>query len=188
MSRRWLPLLVFLFAAPAAQAMRCDTLLVKPGDRDFQVRERCGEPFWTDRYAALEVIGADGPLEQQHRIDFDVWYYNFGPRQFMRRLVFRDGRLERDETLGYGVARIGADCGPAALVPRLRAGEVIARCGEPAMRRGKRETWVTRPVRGLETWQDRRREEWIYDFGEGRFLRQLRLVDGVVEAVESIPR
>jgi hypothetical protein len=102
MNRYLLPILLLLLAAPAAHAMRCGNRLVSDGAQDFQVRERCGEPFWTDRYTNIEIIGRNGPVEHQREVQFDVWYYNFGPHQLMRQLVFRDGLLER--ALGLGAA------------------------------------------------------------------------------------
>ena len=188
MKRILLCVVVLALAAPDAVAMRCGTRLVSDGDQDFQVRERCGEPFWTDAYSNVEVIGAYGPLEQQSSVQFDVWYYNFGPHQLMRRLVFRDGRLLREDALGYGVDAIGDDCNPRRLLDGLSAGELIARCGEPASRRNRVDTIVRRPLPGIEQWRDQRREEWIYDFGDRRFLRSVRLVDGRVTGVDLVSR
>ena len=188
MKRPLLPILALLLAAPAAHAMRCGNRLVNDGAQDFQVRERCGDPFWTDRYTNIEIIGRDGPIEQQREVQFDVWYYNFGPRQLMRQLVFRDGLLERERTLGYGVDAIGEDCDPNRLLGGLSAGELFARCGEPASRRSHTDTLVRRPAPGLERWRDPRREDWIYDFGDRRFVRVVRVVDGRVVAVDSLAR
>ena len=114
--------ILLLLASPAALAMRCGSRIVDVGTEDFQVRERCGDPFWTDRYTDVVVIGRDGPLERQREVQYDVWYYNFGPRQLMRRLVFRDGLLAQEDTLGYGVDRIGEDCDPNRLLGGLSAG------------------------------------------------------------------
>ena len=36
---------VLLIASPAAFAMRCGSRIVTEGAQDFQVRDRCGEPF-----------------------------------------------------------------------------------------------------------------------------------------------
>ncbi len=182
-----LAFLALLASAPAT-AMRCGNRLVSDGAQDFQVRERCGEPFWSDRYTDVIVIGRDGPVEQQREVQYEVWYYNFGPRQLMRRLVFRDGLLAQEDTLGYGVDRIGEDCDPNRLFDGLDTGELVARCGEPASRRSRTDTLVRRPAAGIERWRDRRREEWIYDFGEQRNMRLLHVVDGRVEAAESLAR
>jgi len=188
---RWTPaplLLLGLLASAQADAMRCGNRVVSTGEQDFQVRERCGEPFWSDRYTTVDVIGAYGPLEQQTSVDFDIWYYNFGPRQLLRRLVFRDGRLLREDTLGYGVSAIGGDCAPNRPLDGLTAGELVARCGEPASRRVQVDTIVRRPAPDVERWRDRRREEWVYDFGDDRFVRLVHFSDGRVTGVERLPR
>lgn len=182
-----LPLLLLLASADAC-AMRCGSRVISNGDQDFQVRERCGAPFWTDAYSDLEIIGAYGPIERQSSVQIDVWYYNFGPRQLMRRLVFRDGQLLREDTLGYGVNAIGGDCNPNSTFSGLSAGELVARCGEPASRRSDVDTIVRRPARGIEHWRDQRRERWIYDFGDRRFVRVVQLIDGRVTGVESLQR
>lgn len=188
MRRHLLPILLLLLASPSAFAMRCGSRLVTDGMQDFQVRERCGAPYWTDRYTSIDVLGANGPLERQHLVQLDVWYYNFGPRQLLRRLVFRDGILLREDTLGYGVDTIGSDCNPNRLLDGLSAGELVARCGEPASRRDLSQTIVRRPAPGVELWRDQRREEWVYDLGDSRFVRIVRMIDGRVGSVEQIPR
>ncbi len=188
MRRHLLPILMLLLASPSAFAMRCGNRLVSDGTQDFQVRERCGEPFWTDHYTNVDVIGAYGPLEQQRSVQFAVWYYNFGPAQLMRQLVFRDGVLLREDTLGYGVAEIGGDCNPNRTLDGLSIGELVARCGEPASRRNQADTIVRRPARGVEQWRDQRREEWVYDDADSRFVRIVRLVDGRVGGVDRIQR
>jgi len=180
--------LLLLFASPSALALRCGTRIVSEGAQDFQVRDRCGEPFYADTYITTEVFGARGPIEQFRDVQYDVWYYNFGPRYLMRRFVFRDGVLLREETLGYGVDEIGDDCNPNRDYRGVSVGELIARCGEPASRRTYYDTLLRRPIPGYEHYRDLHREEWIYDFGENRFLRMFHLVDGRVDNIESIER
>lgn len=182
-----LVLLALLASAPVA-AMRCGNRLVSDGAQDFQVRERCGDPFWSDRWTDVVVLGRDGPLESQREVQYDAWYYNFGPRQLMRRLLFRDGVLAREDTLGYGVDRIGENCEPNRLLDGLSAGELVALCGEPASRRSRNDALVRRPAPGVERWREQRREDWIYDFGDRRRVRLVRLVDGRVDTVESLTR
>ncbi|MEO7325855.1 MAG: DUF2845 domain-containing protein [Dokdonella sp.] len=186
MRRTALLILVLLLASPYALAMRCGNRLAIEGDQDFQVRDRCGDPFWTDRYSNVEIIGAHGPVETQREVQFDIWYYNFGPRQLMRRLVFRDGRLLREDTLGYGVDAIGEDCN--RILGDLSAGELVARCGEPGSRRSQTDTLVRRPARGIELWHDQRREDWIYDGEDNAFVRIVHLVDGRVTGIERVRR
>ena len=186
--RHWTfaPLVLLVLASSAAHAMRCGNRLVGEGDQDFQVRDRCGEPFWTDRYTNVEIIGVRTPIERQTEVQFDVWYYNFGPRQLMRRFVFRDGRMLREDTLGYGFDVFGQDC--SRLLDGLTTGELFARCGEPASRRVYNATVINRPARGIEQWIDQRREEWIYDQGDEHFVRVVQLERGKVTGVDRASR
>jgi hypothetical protein len=187
---RWLAgwCLAALCASAPVHAMRCGNRLVAEGDRDVQVRGRCGDPYWTDRWSTLEVVGAGGPVERQASVGFEAWYYNFGPRQLLRRLVFRDGFLVREETLGYGVDEIGTDCDPRRGIQGLTAGELVARCGEPDTRHVQADTLVQRPLPSIERWRDQRREEWIYDTGDRRRLRLVRFVDGRATGEEWVAR
>jgi len=188
MNRLALFALLLLFASPSAFALRCGTNLVTEGSQDFQVRVRCGDPFYADAYVATEVFGVDGPVQRYRDVQYDVWYYNFGPRQLMRRFVFRDGVLAREDTLGYGVDEIGTDCNANRDYRGVSIGELVARCGEPASRRTNYDTLVRRPAPGYLRYRDQRREEWIYDFGEDRFLRSFLLIDGRVEDIDTVDR
>ena len=180
--------LLLLLASTDAFAMRCGNRLVGDGTQDFQVRDRCGEPYWIDGYSNIEIVGARGPLEQQREVRFDIWYYNFGPSQLLRRLTFRDGVLLAEDTLGYGVDEIGDDCGPNRSLDGMSAGELVARCGEPASRRNRSDTIVHRPRPGIELWRDQRREEWVYDVGDRERVRLVQLVDGRVTGVDRVRR
>lgn len=188
MSRHALLILTLALFSTNALALRCGNRVIAAAAQDFQVRASCGEPFWTDRYTNIEVIGARGPLERQREVQLDVWYYNFGPRQLMRALLFRDGILLREDTLGYGVAELGADCNPRSDYAGVSVGELVAHCGEPASRRSRSDALVHRPRPGIELWRDQRREEWVYDFGDRHPARILRLVDGRVSGVDIAPR
>ena len=80
--------LILLLASPAAFALRCGSRVIADDARDFQVRDRCGEPFWSESWLGVDVVGRDSPLERQREVQWSVWYYNFGPRALMLRLVF----------------------------------------------------------------------------------------------------
>ncbi len=186
--RRWPLLVAALLASTAASAMRCGSRLVGEGDRDFQVRERCGAPFWVDAYAGVDVLGARTPLERQVEVRFEAWYFNFGPRDLMRRLIFRDGVLQGEETLGYGVRDLGADCPMPAAWQGLSSGELVARCGEPVSRRSRPVTIVRRPGPRHEQWREQRDEAWLYDGADAGFVYEARLVDGRVVGIERLTR
>lgn len=80
---------LLLAAGPAAAAIRCGTDLVDEGDSVIKLLEACGEPTLGD--PALYLGTAE-------------WTYNFGPTGFITRVLIRDGRVERIEDLGRGVA------------------------------------------------------------------------------------
>jgi hypothetical protein len=184
MNRLSLLCLLLLVAAPA-QALRCGTRVISDGDRDFAVRDRCGMPFYTEEFASYDVRGADGPFETQVENRYDAWYYNFGPRKLMVRLLFRNGLLEREETLGYGVNEIGDSCNLDSFPSGTSAGEIVAYCGEPATRRLQREANVRRDGRGNERYTPVKREEWIYDLGDNRLLRILTFHNGRLQSVSA---
>lgn len=89
--RRLLVGVVVLTAAASAQgAMRCGTELITEGESVVKLLEHCGEPAIGDPtlyYGTTE------------------WTYNFGPDEFMMRVIIRDGRVERIEELAWGVER-----------------------------------------------------------------------------------
>lgn len=184
MKRLALFCLLLALAAPA-QALRCGTRVIDDGDRDFAVRERCGEPFYVDQFTSVSVRGADGPVETQVEDVYDVWYYNFGPRKLMVRLLFLNGRLQREETLGYGVTALGDSCNLDSLSAGTSAGEIIAYCGQPASRRNQRRANVNRDNFGNERYTAVRVEEWTYDLGESRLLRVLTIQNGRLQSVSA---
>ncbi|MFN7550205.1 MAG: DUF2845 domain-containing protein [Pseudomonadota bacterium] len=185
---RTLAALLLLCAAAEAQALRCDGRVVDVGDHAIQVRERCGEPFWIDAYTEVLVQGEYGPLEQRVERPVEAWYYNFGPNRLLRRLLLVDDRLLREDSLGYGVAAIGADCRLDALPVGTPAGALVARCGEPASRRDRWREIIRRDSAGNAHRRFVRDEDWVYDLGASRDRRLLRLVDGVLQGVERLDR
>ena len=152
------------------------------------MRDRCGEPYWIDRYVDTEVVGTQAPVQYQRDIPVEVWYYNFGPRQFIAQLVFRDGTLTAQASLGYGVDQIGSTCNPDRDWVGLSVGELVARCGEPATRRSASGYVVRRPAPGVERWRDLREEDWTYEFADGHRPRVLHLRQGRVAGVDILPR
>jgi hypothetical protein len=85
---------------------------------EAQVRRACGAPT-TSRHLGYTIRQVYFPV-QRHRspgitiehypgygqyaeeVALTEYVYNFGPRKFMRRLVFEGGTLVKIETIGYG--------------------------------------------------------------------------------------
>lgn len=170
-----------VLAGEAAAAIFCGNNLVRQGDPIYRVANRCPEPFWVERRQAARFLGEHGDQPVYGSDTIESWYLNFGPRRMMRRLVFVNGRLDRQETLGYGVAYT-----PGSRRCDRRdfehagdtAGEIYARCGEPdyqydfSTRIGPYYGGPWPIPEGVE------REIWAYDLGRGRMIRELFFVDG----------
>jgi hypothetical protein len=175
----WLGFLTVAGNPAEARAMRCDGSLITVGDRRFDVLAACGEPDLRVP-VRLEVIGIYAlPYEE-------VWYYNFGPRRFIRQLRFRQGRLVAIDSAGYGFhPDAPGPCRPEDLRRDMTHLELVARCGEPVDRE-QRLRWLPFDqaypfARGRVVFE----EEWIYDFGPHRFYRILTLIDGLVVNIET---
>lgn len=111
-------LLLALLAASPAHAFRCGNKIVIENMHEQQVLNACGEPTAIRHlgYALRNVDlvyrrGVLPGLSGGHGRNFEgytqevvvtEYIYNFGPRKFMRRLVFEGGFLVSIETIGYG--------------------------------------------------------------------------------------
>lgn len=178
--------LLLLVAAPAAHALRCGNRLLSSGDFEFQVRERCGNPYWIEQHYQTLIAGDDG-VEIVQPVEYSAWFFNFGANRLLVRLLFRDGRLVREETLDRGVAELGSACSAARLREGVSSGELVAYCGEPSSRYVQ-PTLVSRRISaGLYRQSDSYREDWTYDFG-GDTVYLLHLARGRVEGVELVSR
>jgi hypothetical protein len=119
---------VFLLGiSEQAQALRCGRKIIKTGDKQPKVLARCGEPDFAETqersypshcrergYYNMDEYSHNG-FSYSHRSPrrlhnypichikiVDVWTYNFGPRKFIKELVFRDGSLKEINSLEYG--------------------------------------------------------------------------------------
>jgi hypothetical protein len=177
---------LLLFAAPA-HALRCKGRVIDDGDHAFQVRERCGEPYWVETWSDFVIAGEDGPVEQRVEVRTEAWYYNFGSDKLLRRLVFRDDRLVREDSLGYGYARLGTHCELDTLPANATTGEVVARCGMPTDNTRRYGDVTERDAWGNAVRRAVRIEEWIYA-RDSRRPHLLRFVDGSLRGVERLDR
>jgi Protein of unknown function (DUF2845) len=107
--KRYLLLLLCCWALPTlADTLRCGNKLVYEGDPLAKVEARCGQPAQISHSSILKfpTIWHHGRLYQlsdrEESVPVETWIYNFGPRQFMRKLRFEDGLLVEIEVLDYG--------------------------------------------------------------------------------------
>ena len=183
------PAAALLWPAPvrADNAIRCGQRLVDVGAVSDQVLAQCGEPTYRDVRSQVEP-GSSIPSE--------VWYYDLGAGQLVRVLSFRDDRLERIDSGGYGgLADSAGSCRPNQPREGWSKYRLLKQCGEPVSKRV--ESLVTPypyghsyrdaggRVHGLVLPTQVYRETWIYNFGPNYFLRRVTLEDGVVAAVDD---
>jgi hypothetical protein len=107
---RLVVLLLLTAAAGVAHAdsFQCGTALVSSGDTRDQVMAKCGNPSDIERSSVFvqSVAWVNGvPVSAGNsliEVPVELWLYNFGPTQLMRRVRFESGRVITIEILGYG--------------------------------------------------------------------------------------
>lgn len=112
--------------AAGADTMNCGRRIIAREVLSAEVLARCGAPDHRETW----FDGAHAPFPPT-----EVWTYDRGPRQLIRRLRFVNGRLESIDTDGYGYPeRLDGDCRPTDIVERLSSYRLYRECGEPMSR------------------------------------------------------
>jgi hypothetical protein len=202
---RLLVLVAVLFPVGArADSLRCDGGLVSVGDSKLDLLGKCGAPTLREAQAeARSLIQVDaagrGLAGRTSAVTVERWTYNFGPRSFVQYVTLEGGRILAIERGSYGY-ELGAAPGAQA-IPRTRCDQLafhvgdstfdlLARCGEPALRDFRE---VTRTVETTAA-GDRTVvagsvtelvEFWTYDLGPQALVRRLSIAGGRVYAVET---
>lgn len=185
MTMRWqtLPILLGLafFGQHSQATFRCGNSLINEGDWPAEVELRCGTPDYISNYPTATVPGLGVIQTEEH------WYYNSGPRRFIKRLVFKNGKFVRVENGGYGFhvsSRQNCDAGTLRNIGNEY--ELLARCGEPASKRLK---WqIPSGHNHSENWQSVQPvliQEWLYNFSDNHFRQIVILRNGDVVNVDS---
>ena len=107
-----------ILASTSAFGFRCGQKIVTENMHEAQVLRACGEPT-TSRHLGYATRGTYIPVRRivspgvtiEHfpgyghytqEVELTEYVYNFGPRKFMRRLIFEGGVLKKIEKIGYG--------------------------------------------------------------------------------------
>lgn len=181
--------LFFAYVPSGASAFYCDRKIVSVGDLKYEVSAKCGEPDWRN-YRHEEIVEfSDDPIQRSRFVDIEQWTYNFGPQRLLRILTFRDNRLERIDTAGYGFSLKGNLAAACSDGSRFLVGdtqyETFRKCGEPASRQRHEEEIRKQSRDGIEHRIIVSLDEWIYDFGPHRLLHVLHFRDGILVKVET---
>ena len=105
-------LLIFAgsFSAFAESDFRCSRKIISVGNTQDYVLDKCGEPTSIEERTGELAWGFRHRYPESHEelnhvireIQIEVWTYNLGSTQFIRYLTFRNGKLVRIRTGGYG--------------------------------------------------------------------------------------
>lgn len=185
MKRQPLVALIFLVALTqnSEGALRCGNSLINEGAWPVEVEEDCGLPDYRVEYPTTTLPGLGVVQTEEH------WYYNPGPQSFIRRLIFRNGKLVRVDSLGYGFhVSDSPSCGISTLRHVKTEYELLARCGAP---RSKQMEWRAPTLQNrFDNWQAAQPvlvQEWLYEFSSNQFRQVVTLKNGRVVDVESRP-
>lgn len=188
-----------------ADSLRCEGGLVSEGDSKLDLLGKCGPP--TLREAETEErskvrVSADGrsTTGRATAVTVERWTYNFGPRQFVQHVTLEGGRVRSVARGSYGYD-LGERRDEPLAIPRARCDQLsfhvgdstldlVARCGEPALRDAKLVTTtqsVPSGTPGAETTTTSSRvvEIWTYDLGPQAFVRLVTVDGGLVVRVDT---
>ncbi|HEY5599330.1 MAG TPA: DUF2845 domain-containing protein [Candidatus Manganitrophaceae bacterium] len=150
----------FFFGEREKSLFACDEPMISIGQTKEEVRSKCGEPASKEK---RKIILLKGTRAAQ---SIEEWSYNPGPQQFIRILQFKNGRLARIETGGYGWTPDGSvdfGCEKTVLSNGATKLEVKERCGKPTT---------------ISKQKGHSREEWRYNLGPSRFVRIYQFKNG----------
>jgi len=106
-------LVILVSSGNAFAAFKCGSELITIGDDKMEVLLKCGEPSYSEM-TSLESgrrYGEDlrfGSSSRRTTYFVEKWYYNCGPHEFIKILIFRNGRVRDIETGYYGSGE--SDC------------------------------------------------------------------------------
>jgi hypothetical protein len=99
---------VLLGGLTSAEALRCGQSIIALGYTKAEVVERCGDPSAIDQRYEEEIAGtfvdpvAKQPITRTLSVLVEEWTYNFGPHSLIYLLSFKENRLVKIDTRGYG--------------------------------------------------------------------------------------
>jgi uncharacterized protein DUF2845 len=192
-------------AGPAAAlgsetSIACDGGIVRLGDAKLDLLAKCGPPSLEDaREVDVTRLRLDrdgqGASVRQARLSIEEWSYNFGPNRFVMHVRLERGKVVAIERGGYGYTPARSEptaptrprCEPSALRVGDAKLDLLAKCGEPALReraeqRAPTVATAASPPGALAAVEV---EVWTYDFGPQQLVRFVTLEDGRVASVET---
>jgi len=92
-------ILLLTTANAFADTIRCKGGIVSTGDTEVALIAKCGSPTTVNEYGNVERKG-HGSADFNKK---EAWVYNFGPYEFMYRIILKNGVVTSIENLGPGL-------------------------------------------------------------------------------------
>ncbi len=188
-------LLVFLLlmAAPSvrvsASDLSCDGGIISTGDRNIDVLAKCGPPDSKESHQEELSERLDDTARQKTFITVEEWTYNFGPTRFMRIVIMKNGVVANVRTGNYGYGKntkpAQEECSEQIVTIGDLKTDVLAKCGEPALKDVHQEEFKERLESGLTRSVFVNVEEWTYNLGTNRFVRILTFRNGKLTDIRT---
>jgi hypothetical protein len=89
--------------AIASDSLICSDGIVSVGDMASDLLRKCGQPAYTSQHE--EAIVEEGGIPGKRVITsyiIDDWTFNFGSNRFQYRVLLKNGRVWKIESLEYG--------------------------------------------------------------------------------------
>jgi hypothetical protein len=81
------------YSEGSPSARSCDPEQFHTGLSQYEVLQRCGEPFFKDSHHEQRLSTVKHGVSRLAGLRVDEWTYNLGPAQFLRVLKFENGQL-----------------------------------------------------------------------------------------------
>jgi hypothetical protein len=92
-------------AGAYADALSCSGGIISTDDRSIEVLAKCGQPDFKESHLEEVIERLDRDTKQKVYITVEEWTYNFGPSQFIRIVILKNGRVSEIQVGDYGYAK-----------------------------------------------------------------------------------
>jgi len=172
-----------------AIALDCSGGIISAGDSRFDLLKKCGEPDFKDSHDEEFFESFSRGVGRKIIITVEEWTYNFGPRQFMRIVVLKNGKVADIRVGNYGYSKDAKsdqrECGGRIVVIGDLKSDVLMKCGEPALKDAHQEEFGERVGNELGQKVYVTLEEWTYNYGPNRFVRIFTFTNGKVSDIKT---
>lgn len=170
-----------------ADTLSCAGGIISTGDRSMDVLAKCGVPDSKESHQEELSERLDDNTKQKVFITVEEWTYDFGPTQFMRIVVLKNGVVANIRLGNYGYTQtepVQRECSEQVVSVGDSKTDVLARCGEPSLKDSHVEE-IREKLDGTEHKTFVTIEEWTYNLGPTRFVRILTFRNSTLANIKT---